>query len=180
MILVKAGGWESGRLGGMMSAMVFGLTMTLGVGAGLGQTVDVPAGQKAVLTAEGRGVQIYTCKEGPDGVARWTFSGPEAKLFVKGVEVGVHGAGPVWTYMSGTVHGKMVVTQASPERDAVPWLLVKGVSYDGTGPMATVTYIQRTETKGGKAKTDGCDTLHLGESSRVPYSATYTFYAAAK
>ena len=164
----------------MNSALVLALTWTFGVGAGMGQTVAVPAGQKVVLTAEGRGVQIYTCKEGPDGAARWTFTGPEAKLFVDGAEVGVHGAGPVWTYRGGTVHGKTVVTQSSPDADAVPWLLLKGVSYDGTGPMATVTYIQRTETKGGKAKTAGCDTVHLGESSRVPYSATYTFYAAAK
>jgi hypothetical protein len=124
-------------------------------------------------------VQIYKCDKGADGVLKWVFVAPQAKLYVDGAEVGTHGAGPVWTYKGGTVHGKMVATKPSPDADSIPWLLVKGVSYDGAGPMGTVTYIQRSATKGGKAQGDGCDADHLGDTSKVAYTATYTFYAAA-
>ena len=47
-----------------------------------------PEDQRAVLTATGKGVQIYTCQN-----AQWVFQAPEATLFDSaGKEIGTHGA----------------------------------------------------------------------------------------
>ena len=47
----------------------------------------------AILTATGKGVQIYGCQN-----AQWVFQIPEAILFDSaGQQIGTHGAGPVWT-----------------------------------------------------------------------------------
>jgi hypothetical protein len=54
----------------------------------------------------------------------------------------------------------------------------EGVSHEGTGVMAQVTFIQRINTKGGKAPASGCDAGHAGQEVRVPYSADYRFFAA--
>ena len=69
--------------------------------------------------------------------------------------------------------------ESSPDAGSVPWLLLQATTSEGKGPMTAVTYIVRSATKGGAAKEDGCDAGHVGEMSRVPYSATYTFYVAA-
>jgi hypothetical protein len=150
--------------------------VSLAVGA-FGQTVDVPEGQKAVLTVDGKGVQIYKCAKTGDAIA-WVFVAPEAKLYVRESEVGTHGAGPMWSYGGGSVHGKLLKSLASPEAGSVPWLLVQAVGNSGKGLMTQVTYIRRTETHGGGPREDGCDADHLGETSQVPYTAVYTFYAA--
>jgi hypothetical protein len=146
--------------------------------AGLGQALAVPAGQKVVLTAEGRGSQIYKCDHVGTAI-KWVFVAPEAKLFANNEAVGTHGAGPMWTVMGGSVHGRMLESLDSPEATAVPWLLLQSTSSEGTGPMRSVSYIQRTDTKGGKPPAEGCDADHLATTLRVPYTATYTFYAPA-
>ncbi|ADW69425.1 DUF3455 domain-containing protein [Granulicella tundricola] len=161
-----------------VTTCVLSLSGVAALGQSGAQSVDVPAGFHAVLTAEGRGVQIYKCQKKDAGMA-WVFVAPEAKLFVDGVEVGSHGAGPVWMYKDGSsVHGKVVSNMSSPVAGAVPWLLLKGVDAAGAGEMAGVAYIRRSETKGGVARVDGCDVAHEGAESRVPYTATYSFYAA--
>jgi hypothetical protein len=149
--------------------------VSLGMSAS-GQTVDVPDGQKAVLTVDGKGVQIYKCAKTGDAIA-WVFVAPEAKLYLRESEVGTHGAGPVWSYGGGTVRGTLLKSLASPEAGSVPWLLLRAADSSGKGVMTTVTYIRRSETHGGGAPEDGCDADHLGEVSRVSYTAVYTFYA---
>ncbi len=151
----------------------------MAVGAmAFGQTITAPAGQKVVLTAEGKGNQIYKCTQTGEMV-KWTLVAPEAQLFVGDDLVGTHGAGPSWTVQGGTVHGRMLKSESAPDAGAVPWLLLQATGAEGKGPMTTVTYIVRNATKGGAAKEEGCDVGHVGEVSRMPYSATYTFYAAA-
>ena len=104
---------------------ILGLVMLLGLGAGA-QTIAAPAGQKVVLKAEGRGAQIYLCKN-VDGGAKWTFVAPDANLYVDGLGVGTHGAGPVWNYKDGSaVKGTLVTTVDSPDNKAIPWLLLSG------------------------------------------------------
>ena len=127
--------------------------------------------QQPVLTLEGRGVQIYRC--GAD--AKWTLVAPEAELFLNGVKVGTHGAGPVWMYADGSsVHGKLVSSQAVP--GSIPWLLLRAESTAGTGQLSQVAYIVRSESKGGVADTAACTADTVNAISRVSYTATYTFY----
>jgi len=136
------------------------------------QSVDVPAGERLVLKAEGRGVQIYRC----DGTA-WVFVAPEAKLFVKGVEVGSHAAGPVWHDKDGSsVWGDVLAKAPSPHAGSIPILLLKATKSDGSGVLTGVNYIQRLDTDGGSAPADTCDAGHAAAESRVPYTAQYLFY----
>ena len=44
--------------------------------------------------------------------------------------------------------------------------------------LARVTYVRRSDTHGGLNPTTGCDSKHLNAVSRIPYTATYTFYSA--
>lgn len=138
-----------------------------------------PATQHVVLTVQGQGVQIYACKV-VSGSGQWVFVAPAARLFdTSGIEVGSHGDGPVWHSVDGSsVLGKVVAKSPSPDPASVPWLLVKAVSHDGTGVLASVEFIRRSDTKGGVAPATGCDVDHIGDFARVPYTTTYTFYSS--
>jgi hypothetical protein len=138
-----------------------------------------PPSQHAILTVTGKGVQIYTCQQTPTG-PQWVFQAPEATLTDStGNPVGTHGAGPAWNSKDGsTVKGELVQKSASPEPTAIPWLLLKSAGTSGSGIMTKVEFIRRSDTHGGIAPATGCDTQHLSATTRVPYTATYTFYSA--
>jgi Protein of unknown function (DUF3455) len=137
-----------------------------------------PASQHPVLTVQGRGVQIYRCQE-TAGHPQWTFVAPAARLFDGDREVGTHGDGPVWHHEDGSsVYGQLAAKTPSPDAGAIPWLLLKGINPHGSGVLATVEFIRRSDTQGGVAPATGCDAQHGGELVRVPYTATYSFYSS--
>jgi Protein of unknown function (DUF3455) len=138
-----------------------------------------PPSQHPILTVTGKGVQIYICQHSDAG-PQWVFQAPEATLFdASGNSVGTHGAGPIWKSNDGSsVKGDLLQKSPSPEATSIPGLLLKAVSPSGSGIMTRVEYIRRSETHGGAAPTTGCDAQHLDTLSRVPYTATYTFYSA--
>jgi hypothetical protein len=112
--------------------------------------------------------------------ASWDFVEPVATLYADAnyrVKLGVHYAGPTWESVTG---GKVVATRVAgctPDPTAIPWLLLKTVSTDGTGIMNLVTYIQRVNTKGGLTPTaPGAST---GAIADVPYTTEYYFYRAS-
>jgi hypothetical protein len=139
-----------------------------------------PPSQHAILTLTGKGVQIYTCKSGPTGSPQWIFDSPEATLSdASGRPAGTHGAGPVWKSIDGSsVKGELLQKTESPEPPSIPWLLLKAVTPTGPGIFSKAEFIRRSATHGGTAPTTGCDPAHLDAISRVPYTATYTFYSA--
>lgn len=160
--------------------LLFAATLSVAAAAAQSQNpTDPPPGQRAILTVTGKGVQIYDCQLVAN-VPQWVFQAPDASLYdVSGAKVGVHGAGPSWRYFDGSsVKGEVVAKSASPEPTAIPWLLLKAVNDDGSGIMAKVEFIRRSDTHGGNAPTTGCDAKHLSAVSRVPYTATYSFYSA--
>ena len=140
---------------------------------------DAPATQHAVLTVVGKGVQIYACQQVGE-VPQWAFQAPEATLFdAAGARVGTHGAGPIWKYQDGSlVKGEVVTKSPVPQAGAIPWLLSKAFETEGSGILARIEFIRRSDTHGGVAPATACDAQHLGAISRVPYTATYTFYSA--
>ena len=143
------------------------------------QSIEVPAGERLVLKAEGRGYQVYRCDKHGDG-AQWTFLAPEAKLFAGSADVGTHSAGPMWRDRDGSaVWGEVLARAPSPNPESVPVLLLKAVKAAGSGVLSGVNYIQRLETRGGNAPEEGCDAGHLGAESRVAYTATYVFWTAS-
>ena len=73
--------------------------------------------------------------------------------------------------------GQVLQRANAPKAGAVPWLLLKAASNDGSGVFGRVTYIQRRETDGGSAPGTGCDSAHTGAVAAVNYQAEYVFYA---
>jgi hypothetical protein len=138
-----------------------------------------PPTQRAILTVTGKGVQIYACQQTDSG-PQWIFKAPEATLTDEsGTTVGTHGAGPVWISKDGSsIKGELLKKSPSPEPEAISWLLLKAASATGSGIMTRVEFIRRSDTHGGIAPTTGCDAQHLTTTTRVPYTATYTFYSA--
>jgi len=137
-----------------------------------------PPSQHPILTVTGKGVQIYTCQQSAAG-PQWLLQAPEATLIdASGNPVGTHGAGPIWKSNDGSaVKGELFQKSAYPQATSIPWLLLKAVSSSGFGIMTRVEFIRRSDTHGGVSSTTGCDAQHLSAVSRVPYTATYTFYA---
>ena len=159
--------------------LLFAATLSVAAAAQGQNPTDPPPGQRAILTVTGKGVQIYDCQLVAN-VPQWVFQAPDASLYdASGAKVGVHGAGPSWRYFDGSsVKGEVVAKNAAPELTAIPWLLLKAVNDDGSGIMAKVEFIRRSDTHGGNAPTTGCDAKHLSAVSRVPYTAIYSFYSA--
>jgi len=156
----------------MLSLLFFFLQAT--------SSIDPPKGQKLVVTATARGVQVYNCEQGADGTFLWRFDRPEAELFDdRGQRAGNHKVGPKWEWYDGSaVIGKVEAKQDSPDKDSIQWLLLSADSHPGVGYgiLGHVEYIQRVDTKGGVAPAGGCDASHLNTKNRVPYTATYKFY----
>lgn len=140
-------------------------------------TAPLP-GQHPLLTLTAKGVQIYTCKQ-VDASPQWVFQAPEATLYDENeAKVGTHTAGPLWKYKDGSsVKAESIATNPPPVPEAIPWLLLRAVSSQGSGLMTRVDSIRRTGTHGGLAPATGCDAEHLNAVARIPYTATYTFYS---
>jgi acetyl esterase/lipase len=134
-------------------------------------SVEPPSSVTLLLAAAGAGSQVYTCTDG-----HWTLKAPDAKLLDQhGQMIGTHFAGPTWRLTDGSeVKGKMIASRPASDGTSVPSLLLQAVPGSGTGKLANVTYIGRTETHGGAADTKPCAS---GEA-RVPYTANYSFYVA--
>jgi len=143
--------------------------------------VDPPAHAPLLVDAQADGVQIYAC-ETTDKGPEWVFKAPEANLFdAEGRQIGSHFAGPSWKLTDGSeVVGTPVAKLDAPVSGAIPWLLLRVKTKEGSGRLAEVTTIRRAETKGGAAPTTGCDKSHVGEQVRMRYSATYQFFGPAK
>lgn len=146
--------------------------------------LDVSVTQELAWQARAAGVQIYVCAAGSDATRfSWSLKAPEADLFDSaGNRIGWHYSGPTWEAVDGSKVGATVKARAeAPDGKAVPWLLLSATSNTGSGVLARVASIQRVNTEGGSSPAaPGCDQAHVGAETRVPYSATYYFYAAAQ
>src|SRR3954469_1436322 len=117
------------------------------------------------------GEQVYTWQA---DTKTWKLQGPDATFGGGGVQ-GRHYAGPTWESDDGSkIVGKKLAEHASPDPDAVPWLLMEAASHEGTGVFEKVTFIQRIKTAGGNPPA-GPGTAD-GQEERVQYAATYVFY----
>ena len=143
-------------------------------------TVAPPQGSTLLLATVADGVQIYACEAKGSGF-EWSFRAPEATLFDKqGRQIGTHFSGPTWKLIDGSeVVGEVAAKADAPEPNAVQWLLLRAKSHEGSGALAQVAFILRTNTKGGVAPKTGCDTNHVSQQVRMRYSATYQFFSAA-
>jgi hypothetical protein len=154
-------------------------TLSIAAPAAAQNPTDPPESQHVALTVTGKGVQIYTCQQSATS-PQWVFQAPEATLTdANGKPVGTHSAGPIWKSKDGsTIKGEVLQKSASSEPDAIPWLLLRATPVSGSGILTKVEFIRRSDTRGGIAPTTGCDAQHINATTRIPYTATYTFYSA--
>ena len=148
------------------------------------ESLKAPASQTVLLKATGRGKQIYGCRAGSGGPAKfeWVLKRPQADLFdAQGRKIGRHFEGPTWEATDGSkVVGEVLQRAAAPRPGAVPWLLLKAKTTQGTGLFGQVTYVQRVATVGGAAPASGCNQAHAGKEIAIDYHADYYFYAARR
>jgi len=139
-------------------------------------TLNVPVGNKINSHTYALGVQIYRWSG-----SNWVFIAPVAALFADACydrQVGIHYAGPTWESNSGSKVVGARLAGCTPNRGAIPWLLLGATSTSGRGKFERITYIQRVNTIGGTAPAEAG--LFVGDEARVPYTAEYYFYRAAK
>jgi hypothetical protein len=142
------------------------------------ESIEVEAGHELAFHTYAVGVQVYKWNGGS-----WVFVEPVANLYAdKGFrgQVGTHYAGPTWESNSGSkvIARRVQNTGCTPDANAIPWLKLEKVSTDGPGIFDRVTLIQRVNTTGGIAP--AAPGAFVGEEARVPYTAEYFFYRAAK
>jgi len=147
------------------------------------QNLIVPKGNKLVFHVYAKGVQVYKCAHDVTDTTKfvWLFVAPLATLYADSgcsKAVGKHYTGPAWESMDGSKVVGMKIQQAdAPDSGSIPWLLVRSVSTTGSGIFSNVTFIQRVNTRGGKAPSLAtADKDHKGLEANVPYRAEYYFY----
>jgi hypothetical protein len=140
--------------------------------------LTAPAGNGLAFELAAEGVQIYSCADSSGSGPAWALQAPEATLTDPGgVKAGTHRAGPTWEALDGSTVVGAKVAAGPTDPAAVPWLLLRAASHGGgQGRMADVTFVQRIQTSGGVAPSQGCSTSTVGTVARVPYRALYCFY----
>ncbi len=139
-----------------------------------------PATAHVRLIADGLGTQAYQCTLTGSTFA-WVYKEPLSDLFDPKTHqpVGTHTAGPTWTWNdSSAITGTVLKTVPSSDANALPWLLLETHSTGTPGALADITYVRRSDTQAGTSPTSACDAEHNGNTAKVPYKATYTFYAS--
>jgi hypothetical protein len=142
-----------------------------------------PGEHRLAFELRAEGWQIYACTDSA-GAARpaWALRAPEATLVdERGRPAGKHGAGPTWEALDGSSVVGAKVEATTPDRATIPWLLLRAVSHGAApGRMADVTFVQRIDTSGGVAPSEGCSAATVGTVVRVPYRAVYCFHRSAR
>lgn len=143
------------------------------------EALKPPAGQELAFVLQGAGVQIYEARATKEDPTRfeWAFVAPQADLFdAGGVKAGTHYGGPAWEGLDGSkVVGEVKAKDTSQSAGSIPWLLLSAKQVSGAGRFARVKSIQRLNTSGGAPPAAAPD--HAGQVARVPYKATYAFFA---
>lgn len=163
--------------------------------------LQLPAGHVVYLEGHAVGTQNYMCAPGPSGPT-WRFAGPQATLFYRvpwmqgnaAVQIMTHflspnpaesgTARPAWqsSHDSSAIWGQAVASSTDPNYvapNSIPWLLVEIVGSKrgptGGNGLSRTTYIQRLNTSGGVAPSDGCSESTYGAMALVPYTTDYFF-----
>ena len=143
---------------------------------------NLPNGNSRVLTFFAIGVQKYKAAEVPGSnpiAFTWAFVAPQADLYdITNQKVGTHSQGPTWQLsMLDSMYGQSFSppkSAVSPDQNSVDWLLLMPKNgKPPTGAFAGVDYLQRIDTRGGKAPL--ADPTEATQTIEVPYTAIYRF-----
>jgi hypothetical protein len=154
----------------------------LAIPAAIELPANLPGGNARVATFYAVGVQKYKSqpKAGSSPITyEWIFVAPDAKLYdITNVKIGTHSAGPTWQLSAlDSIYAQQfspAKSSPSPDPTSIDWLqLMPKAGKTPTGVFASVSYIQRIATKGGKAP--AVLPLSAAETIDVPYTAIYRF-----
>ena len=143
---------------------------------------NLPNGNSRVFTFFADGVQKYKAEEipGSDPVAyQWVFVAPQADLYdATNKKVGTHSQGPDWQLSAAdSVFGQAFSpprTAPGSDPGSIDWLLLMPKTGKApTGVFANVDYVQRVDTKGGKAPSTPPGSAT--ETANAHYTAIYRF-----
>jgi hypothetical protein len=165
--------------------------------------LQVQPGNKAFLVGHAVGTQNYVCLPSGGGFKFVLFT-PQATLFTDAdKQVITHffspNLSPIPPEIAGTIRAtwqhrdtSTVWAAATPDttstdpnfvaKGAVAWVLLTVVgAQDGPNPgahkLTGTTFVQRLNTHGGLAPSEGCASLgDVGHEAFVPYTADYFFY----
>ena len=162
--------------------------------------IQVPAGNEITFVGHAVGTQNYVCAP-VDGALKFVLFTPRATLFGDdGLQLTTHYFSPnsseggtiraTWedSQTSSAIWGQAIRSSNDPDfvaPGAIPWVLLQQVgTQDGTSSggdrLTGTTFVQRVNTSGGLAPSNGCNSPNeVGSSAFVPYTADYVFYAAA-
>ena len=155
-------------------AAAFALVAPIAVATSAAELPDTIATEGATILVQlhAEGAQIYECKSDEGKKLTWQFREPIATLFLNGVTVGRHYAGPTWEVGGGVVVGKVVGDAPGTGPKDIPWLKLDVSDRHGGGPLKDATTVQRINTAGGNTK-GKCG--KAGAFRVQPYSADYVF-----
>ena len=136
------------------------------------------AHERLVAVVQAQGAQVYECGTDAADLLDWQLREPVAALLDGGKTVGRHYAGPTWEFADGSaIVGKVVERMPGASPRDIPHLKLEVASRRGSGMLAGVTAIRRTNTQGGVPE-GRCK--EPGALLSVPYAADYAFYQAER
>lgn len=172
------------------------------------ETIKVPEGNVAFLKGRATGTQNYACSPSGAGFAWVLFTPEATLFNRAGNQIITHFFDPnpdpadpntdprvvangavrvAWQARdTSTIWAKLF---APPSFDAdfvransVPWLVLEVVSTregpNGGDTLVPTTFVQRVNTSGGTAPSDGCaQASDVGKKAFIPYTADYFFFA---
>src|SRR5262249_25594216 len=127
--------------------------------AGLDGRLRAPSDEEPMALLAAEGTQIFSCRAmgtTPE-TYRWVFIAPDATLRDGSRPVARNASLNQWeSTIDGSAVGGSIRAAQSAGSNNLPWLLMKGIPAGEDGIFAGVTSIQRVNTAGGVAPTNGC------------------------
>jgi hypothetical protein len=147
------------------------------------QLIRVPPGNVVALETTGVGVLNYECRNNvaASGQTGWTLVSPKADLIDRtGKNIGNYSGPPAtWSHNDGsTVVGTQIAIAPSIGGNNIAVQLSRAAPGMMSGAMQDVTYIQRTNTKGGQDLSKACGPADIGSKLTLPYQADYVLWKA--
>lgn len=145
--------------------------------------IRVPAGNKAVLEAQGRGNLFYECqavKRAPYEYA-WLLQNTSLQLEDTYGRTIVYylGTRARWVHSDGSQVMARKLVEHAGDSQSLPLQRATAESLSIPGALENISYVQNLRTFGGVVTAKPCTSSGLGMRISVPYEADYVFWRPA-
>ena len=149
----------------------------------LPEAIRVPAGNRAVLEAQGKGNLLYECqavKRAPYEYA-WLLQNTSLQLEDSYGRTIVYypGTRARWVHSDGSQVLARKFAEYPGDRQNLPLQRATAESSSTPGALENISYVQNLRTYGGMVTATVCTSAGLGMRVSVPYEADYVFWRAA-